>query len=53
MHHCLGAPLARLEATLALRILLDRFPRLAFDGDGTPLWRTSLMRSLRELPVRW
>ncbi|MFE6159250.1 cytochrome P450 [Streptomyces sp. NPDC056486] len=53
LHHCLGAPLARLEATLALRILLDRFPRLAFDGDGTPQWRTSLMRSLRELPVRW
>lgn len=53
LHHCLGAPLARLEATLALRILLDRFPRLAFDGDGTPHWRTSLMRSLRELPVRW
>ncbi|WP_369215496.1 cytochrome P450 family protein [Streptomyces flavofungini] len=53
LHHCLGAPLARLEATLALRILLDRFPDLAFDGDGTPRWRTSLMRSLRELPVRW
>ncbi|MEV6838598.1 cytochrome P450 [Streptomyces sp. NPDC051133] len=53
LHHCLGAPLARLEATLALRVLLDRFPGLAFDGDGTPQWRTSLMRSLRELPVRW
>ncbi|GAA3088901.1 cytochrome P450 [Streptomyces rectiviolaceus] len=53
LHHCLGAPLARLEAALALRILLDRFPRLAFDGDGTPQWRTSLMRSLQELPVRW
>ncbi|MFI2642017.1 cytochrome P450 [Streptomyces sp. NPDC018610] len=53
LHHCLGAPLARMEATLALRILLDRFPRLDFDGDGTPRWRTSLMRSLRELPVRW
>ncbi|MFI0237913.1 cytochrome P450 [Streptomyces sp. NPDC016845] len=53
LHHCLGAPLARLEATLALRLLLDRFPRLAFDGDGTPKWRPSLMRSLRELRVRW
>lgn len=53
LHHCLGAPLARLEATVALRVLLDRFPRLAFDGDGTPQWRTSLMRSLRELKVRW
>ncbi|MEV8319963.1 cytochrome P450 [Streptomyces sp. NPDC059900] len=53
LHHCLGAPLARLEANLALRILLDRFPRLDFEGSGTPQWRTSLMRSLRELPVRW
>ncbi|MFJ5265291.1 cytochrome P450 [Streptomyces sp. NPDC088387] len=53
LHHCLGAPLARLEAALALRLLLDRFPRLAHDGDGTPRWRTSLMRGLRELPVRW
>ncbi|MFD8565804.1 cytochrome P450 [Streptomyces sp. NPDC059639] len=53
LHHCLGAPLARLEATLALRILLDRFPGLAFDGDGAPTWRASLMRGLQELPVRW
>ncbi|MFI1096076.1 cytochrome P450 [Streptomyces sp. NPDC020917] len=53
LHHCLGAPLARLEATVALRILLDRCPGLAFDGDGAPQWRTSLMRGLRELPVRW
>lgn len=53
LHHCLGAPLARLEATLALGILLDRFPGLAFEGDGTPQWRTSLMRGPQELPVRW
>ncbi|MGW6267719.1 cytochrome P450 family protein [Streptomyces sp. NPDC055060] len=53
LHHCLGAPLARLEATLALGALLDRFPDLAFDGDGTPRWRPSLMRGLRELRVRW
>ncbi|MGW7066889.1 cytochrome P450 family protein [Streptomyces sp. NPDC054855] len=53
LHHCLGAPLARLEATLALRALLDRFPRLTFDGDAAPQWRASLMRSLREVPVRW
>ncbi|MEW1928706.1 cytochrome P450 [Streptomyces sp. NPDC088360] len=53
LHHCLGAPLARLEATLALRTLLDRFPDLSPDGDRTPQWRPSLMRSLQELPVRW
>lgn len=53
LHHCLGAPLARLEATLALRLLLDRFPHLAFDGDATPRWRPSLMRGPSELRVRW
>lgn len=28
IHHCLGAPLARLEATIAFRQLLERFPHL-------------------------
>ncbi|MDI3405759.1 cytochrome P450 [Streptomyces sp. B-S-A6] len=53
IHHCLGAPLARLEANLALRALLDRFPDLAVDGDPTPDWRPSLLRGLGRLPVRW
>ncbi|MFF2507820.1 cytochrome P450 [Streptomyces sp. NPDC058067] len=53
IHHCLGAPLARLEANLALRALLDRFPTLAIDGDPTPDWRPSLLRGLSRLPVRW
>jgi cytochrome P450 len=29
IHYCLGAPLARVEARLALNLLLDRFPTLA------------------------
>jgi cytochrome P450 len=28
IHHCLGAPLARLEATIAFRTLYDRYPEL-------------------------
>ncbi|WP_236245867.1 cytochrome P450 [Streptomyces sp. CC210A] len=57
IHFCLGAPLARLEARIALRSLLERFPGLALDPDpsGAPLdWLPGLlMRGVRRLPVRW
>jgi cytochrome P450 len=33
VHHCLGAALARLEGRVALGRLVQRFPRLALDGD--------------------
>ncbi|GAA4608317.1 cytochrome P450 [Actinoplanes octamycinicus] len=54
IHHCLGAPLARLEAEVALRALFDRFPRLRLATPAEDLpWRLSLMmRGLSELPVR-
>ena len=55
IHHCLGAPLARMEGQLALAALLQRFPdlRLAVPardlhwshGDGL------VLRGLSELPV--
>ena len=32
IHYCLGQPLARLEATIALRLLAERMPGLALDG---------------------
>ncbi|MGW8744036.1 cytochrome P450 family protein [Streptomyces sp. NPDC055794] len=54
LHHCLGAPLARMEATVAVRLLPQRYPTLAFATDPATLtWRTStLLRGLAELPLR-
>ena len=55
IHYCVGAPLARLEARIALRGLIDRFPDLALDADPTELpWRGGqLIRGPETLPVRW
>lgn len=55
IHYCLGAPLARLEGRIALRTLLDRFPRLELDPEGDPWeWVPGLLiRGVRHLPVRW
>jgi cytochrome P450 len=54
IHHCLGAPLARLEGEIAFRTLLDRFPGLAPAGEPATLgWRQStLIHGLTSLPVR-
>jgi cytochrome P450 len=53
IHHCLGAPLARLEAQIALGHLIERFPELRLAADPASLvWRPStLMRGLQTLPV--
>jgi cytochrome P450 len=52
-HICIGAPLARLEAQVALTRLFDRFPdmRLA-EPDAQPVWRTlPFFRGLQRLEV--
>jgi cytochrome P450 len=49
-HHCLGASLARLEASIALARLTDRFPGLALDGEVTWNGRINL-RGPAHLPV--
>jgi hypothetical protein len=50
-HFCLGAHLARLEAQIAIRELVLRFPRLALVSEK-PEWGESLFRVLGRLPAR-
>jgi len=49
-HHCLGASLARLEASIAVERLVTRFPGLALDGDVVWNGRINL-RGPAHLPV--
>jgi 2-hydroxy-5-methyl-1-naphthoate 7-hydroxylase len=51
VHHCLGAPLARLEAEIALPALFDRFPNLTLATTELPTLRTFLSNGHVALPV--
>jgi cytochrome P450 len=53
IHYCVGAPLARLEAEIALGGLLARFPdlRLAVEPDQLRYRNSTLVHGLQELPV--
>jgi cytochrome P450 len=51
IHYCLGAPLARLEAQVAIGTVLRRFPSLALAVER-PSWRpSSTLRGLEALSV--
>lgn len=55
IHHCLGAPLARLEMQIAFPALLKRFPALRLDVpfDEIEYLPRSLVHGVRALPVAW
>ena len=51
IQYCVGAPLARLEAQIAINTLLRRLPGLRLQTDA-PAWRqTAVLRGLQALPV--
>jgi hypothetical protein len=53
IHHCLGAPLARLEGEIAMAALIKRLPNIQLANDD-PDWRlTFTLRGLTSLPVTW
>ncbi len=53
IHHCVGAPLARIEARNVLTVLLERTSRITLDPEHPPRWVNSLMvRRHEQLPVR-
>ena len=55
VHHCLGAPLARMEMRIAFPALLQRFPHLALAGpfDEVQFRSFHFIYGLRALDVTW
>ena len=52
IHHCLGAPLARLEGRIAFEVLLERFDEIEF-GSREPVYKPNIvLRGLRQFPIR-
>ena len=52
IHHCLGAPLARLEGRIAFEVLLERFDEIDF-GARAPVYKpNTVLRGLREFGIR-
>ena len=53
IHHCVGAPLARIEANKVLTVLLERTSSFTLDPEHGPRWVNSLLvRRHDRLPVR-
>jgi len=52
IHYCLGAALARLETSIVLRVLIERFPNIQLDTKGVKRMAGNWgLRGLLKLPV--
>jgi cytochrome P450 len=52
IHYCLGAPLSRIEAAVALESILDHMPALRADGPKQ-IVKAGVLHGYEHLPVRW
>ncbi|MGE0704988.1 MAG: cytochrome P450 [Vicinamibacterales bacterium] len=55
VHHCIGAPLARLESSVVAKVLIERFSRLSPDPRRPPIRRlsSSIFRKLESFPMSY
>ena len=51
IHACIGAPLARLEARIAIEVLLERFSSIRLSGPPLRFRGSIVLRGLESLPV--
>ena len=52
IHHCIGAPLARLEGRIVLEMLLERYSEISLRGEHPRFRNSIVLRGLESLPVR-
>ena len=52
IHFCMGAPLSRIEASVALDAILDRLPNLRLTGAPTFI-SAPVLHGVETLPVAW
>ena len=53
IHHCVGAPVARLESRIALEALAERLPNLRLAPTAAERERHPMLRGLEHLLVEW
>lgn len=52
IHYCMGAPLARVEAKVALKLVLERMPNLRLTGEPEEV-SAPVLHGVETLPVAW